>query len=64
MTIDYSLTPLPAKLQHLINTHHLSEREAAAQLEISRHEYRKRLNQAIKIIGNHSRCLVGNGEGI
>jgi hypothetical protein len=65
MSFDYRTLPiLPAELQQVIDTFHLSEREAAAQLHITRHEYRTRLHRAIKIAAPHAGCLVSNGEGI
>lgn len=56
--------PLPADLQQAIDASYLLERDAAQQLGITRHEYRKRLNQAVKIIGPHAQTLVGDGTGI
>ena len=65
MTVDPTpLPPLPAELRQVYDLHHLSEREATAQLQITRHEYRKRLNRAFKIVGPHIRCLVADGAGI
>jgi hypothetical protein len=58
------MPPLAAELQQVIDLYHLPEREIAARLNITRHEYRKRLNRATKIIGPHARCIVADGACI